>query len=97
MITLLIPTALRAFTDRKSSVEVDGATVAAALEAFTAAYPDIRQHIYDELGELRTFINIFVGEANIKNTGGLHTKLEPGASVMLVPAIAGGSSGGRFL
>ncbi|MDR3271668.1 MAG: MoaD/ThiS family protein [Peptococcaceae bacterium] len=94
MITLLIPTALRAFTDRTSEVEVEGATVGAALEALAVQYPDIRQHLYDESGELRSFINIFVGESNIKHTGGLDTSLAPGASVMLVPAIAGGALGG---
>ncbi|MDR3209581.1 MAG: MoaD/ThiS family protein [Oscillospiraceae bacterium] len=94
VVTLLIPTALRAFTERKAEVRVEGATVGAALEALASEYPDIRQHLYDDDGALRAFINIFVGENNIKNTGGLNTALTPGATVVLVPAIAGGSFAG---
>jgi len=89
MVTILIPTALRAFTDRQSEVQVDGATVGEAVAALAAAHPDIKQHLYQN-GELRSFINIFVGEDNIKNLDGLDTKLAPGTEIMLVPAIAGG-------
>jgi adenylyltransferase/sulfurtransferase len=98
-VTILIPTALRAFTDRKSEVEAEGATVGEAIRAFADAYPDIKQHLYqtgdagtpgDHSGELRSFINVFLGETNIKNLDGLDTKATPGDTIMLVPAIAGG-------
>ncbi|MDR3336574.1 MAG: MoaD/ThiS family protein [Treponema sp.] len=88
-VSILIPTALRAFTDRNSEVSVEGAAVGEAIAALAEKYPDIRQHLYKE-GELRSFINIFVGETNIKNLQGLDTALSPGAEIMLVPAIAGG-------
>ncbi|WP_010262589.1 MoaD/ThiS family protein [Treponema primitia] len=89
-VTLLIPTALRNFTDRKSEVTVEGATVGEAIRNFADAYPDIKQHLYQET-ELRSFINVFVGETNIKALQGLDTKVADGSTIMLVPAIAGGT------
>ena len=95
-VTILIPTALRNFTDRKSEVSVEGATVGEAIKNFAYAYPDIKQHLYQE-GEqgspeaLRSFINVFVEENNIKNLQGLLTKVAAGGTIMLVPAIAGGA------
>jgi adenylyltransferase/sulfurtransferase len=90
-VTLLIPTALRNFTDRKSEVIVEGVTVGEAIRNFADAYPDIKQHLYQGT-ELRSFINVFVGENNIKNLQGLDTKIAEGETLMLVPAIAGGGT-----
>jgi adenylyltransferase/sulfurtransferase len=89
-ITIQIPTALRAFTERKSEVTVEASTVKEALNHLTESFPDIRQHLYQGT-ELRSFINIFVEEKNIKKLQGLDTPLADGNTVMLVPAIAGGS------
>jgi adenylyltransferase/sulfurtransferase len=88
-VNILIPTALRTFTDRASEVSVEGATVGQAIGALAEKYPDIKQHLYKE-GELRSFINIFIGETNIKNLQGLDTPVAPDAQIVLVPAIAGG-------
>lgn len=90
MKTLLIPTALRGFVDGQSSVDVQGATVGEALIDLTAKYPDIKRHIYEDGGELRSFINVYSGEDNIKALQGLDTPVGDGAELMLVPAIAGG-------
>jgi molybdopterin converting factor small subunit len=92
-VTLLIPTALRGFTDQKTELEVTGNTVGAAISSLTSLYPDLRRHLYEDSGKLRSFINVFVGETNIKATGGLDTPLADGSVVMLVPAIAGGAEG----
>jgi adenylyltransferase/sulfurtransferase len=94
-ITILVPTALRSFTERKSEISVQGATVGEAIGALAEAYPDLRRHLYQddsnsETEELRSFINVFVGETNIKNLQGLKTALAAGDTIMLVPAIAGG-------
>jgi adenylyltransferase/sulfurtransferase len=88
-VNILIPTALRIFTDRNAEISVEGATVGQAVVALAEKYPDIKQHLYKE-GELRSFINIFVGDTNIKNLQGLDTAVAPDAQIMLVPAIAGG-------
>jgi len=92
MKTLLIPTALRGFVDGKASVEVSGATVGEALAALADKHPDIRRHIYEDDGGLRPFINVYLGEDNVKALEGLATPVADGAELMLVPAIAGGSN-----
>jgi adenylyltransferase/sulfurtransferase len=88
-VIIQIPTALRGFTDRKSEVEVEGRTVGEAVNALAEQYPDLRKHLYQGK-DLRSFINVFVGETNIKKLEGLDTRLSGGETVMLVPAIAGG-------
>jgi adenylyltransferase/sulfurtransferase len=75
-------------------VSVEGATVGEALQNFAAAYPDIKQHLYQR-DELRSFINVFVEENNIKNLQGLDTKVAAGGTIMLAPAIAGGADAQR--
>ena len=89
-VTILIPTALRSFVDRKSEIEVEGSTVGEALANLAAQYPDLKHQIYEDDVKLRGFVNVFVDGTNIKKLNGLETKLAQGASVMLVPAIAGG-------
>ncbi|MDR2071042.1 MAG: MoaD/ThiS family protein [Treponema sp.] len=89
-VTIQIPTALRNFTDRQGEVAVEGATAGAAIAALADRYPDIRQHLYQDNGGIRSFINIFAGDTNIKKLQGLDTPLSDGAVLMLVPAIAGG-------
>jgi adenylyltransferase/sulfurtransferase len=89
-VTIQIPTALRVFTDRKSDITAEGATAGEAIRYFADAYPDIAGHLYDEHGELRSFINVYLGDSNIKNLNGLDTPLKDGDVLMLVPAIAGG-------
>jgi adenylyltransferase/sulfurtransferase len=69
--------------------------VGGAINALVELYPDLRQHLYQEEGPqerpaLRSFINVFVGETNIRKLEGLDTGLSDGETIMLVPAIAGG-------
>jgi adenylyltransferase/sulfurtransferase len=98
-VTIQIPSALRNFTERQGEVKVEGATVGAAIAALAAAYPDLKPHLFQDDGGLRSFINVFVEvskgdpDTNIKKLQGLETALAPGAVIMLVPAIAGGTCG----
>ncbi len=89
-VTILIPSALRAFVDRKSEVEAEGATVGEALADLAAEYPDLKHQIYEDDTKLRGFVNVFVDGTNIKKLDGLATPVAAGAVVTLVPAIAGG-------
>jgi adenylyltransferase/sulfurtransferase len=89
-ITIQVPTALRSFTDRQGEVKVEGGSVGAAVAALAAAYPALKGHLFQDDGGLRSFINVFVGDTNIKKLQGLDTPLADGAVIMLVPAIAGG-------
>jgi molybdopterin converting factor small subunit len=89
-ITLQIPTALRAFTDRKAEVTLEGKTVGEIVHALADHYPDIRPHLFDETGKPRSFINFYVGGKNIRGLGGLEAEIADGETLTLVPAIAGG-------
>jgi molybdopterin converting factor small subunit len=89
-VTLLIPTALRNFTERKSALKLEAATVREAIALLADKYPDITPHLYEENGQLRSYINIYIGESNINSLGGLDLKVSDGDTIMIVPAIAGG-------
>jgi len=89
-VSILVPAALRAYTERQAEIEVNGSTVGEAVADLAAKYPDIRKHLYKDDENLREFINVYIGDTNIKETGGLKTPVKDGDSVMLVPAIAGG-------
>ena len=89
-VSVLIPSALRAFVDRQSEIEAEGATVGEALAQVAAQYPDLKHQIYEDDTKLRGFVNVFVDGTNIKKLNGLDTPVNSGATVMIVPAIAGG-------
>ena len=88
---ILIPTALRQFTEGLSEVEVGGNTAGEAINELAAKYPDIKNHLFNDKDALRSFINVYVNEENIKQKQGLDTPVGDGDTVMLVPSIAGGS------
>jgi MoaD family protein len=92
-VTLFIPTALRGFTERNAELSLEAATVGELISALTQKYPDLRTHLLDEKGELRPFVNVFVGEINIQSRGGFAFPLKDGDVVTLIPAIAGGARG----
>ena len=91
MATLRIPTPLRAYTGGNSEVTVTGGKMSEALNDLTAQFPAIKPHLFNEGGELRPFVNLFVGESNIRDLQGLETPLKDGDKIMLIPSIAGGS------
>ncbi|MCC7129852.1 MAG: molybdopterin synthase sulfur carrier subunit [Anaerolineae bacterium UTCFX2] len=90
MPTLRIPTPLRAYTTGQSEVQVEGATVSEALDNLIAIHPALKPHLYSDSEELRPFVNLFLGEENIKELQGLATPLKSDDRLMLVPSIAGG-------
>ena len=89
MASIRIPSPLRAYTEEQAIVEVGGETIGAALEDLTTRYPDLRQHLY-EGQELRTFVNIFLGDEDIRFLDGLDTGIDAGDSLRIIPSIAGG-------
>lgn len=91
MTTLRIPTPLRTYTGGNSEVAVSGVKVAEALNDLTTQFPPIRPHLFNEAGELRPFVNLFVGESNIRDLQGLDTPIQDGDKILLIPSIAGGS------
>ena len=92
MTTLRIPTPLRSYTSGKSEVDVGGVKISEALNDLATQYPAIKPHLFNEGGELRPFVNLFVGENNIKDLQGVDTSIKDGDRIMLIPSIAGGKN-----
>jgi MoaD family protein len=90
-ITLEIPTALRPFANKQSSVNFDAATVGEALKHLTATYGDLRKHLYTEDGRIRSFVNIYVNDEDIRYLEKENTPIKDGDTISIVPSIAGGT------
>jgi sulfur-carrier protein len=92
-VTFLIPAALREFTGARGTVQVEsvGGTVADALAALWRVFPGVRDRVINEQEQVRQHINIFVGNENIRYTGGLTTPLTDGSFITIVPAVSGGA------
>ena len=91
MINVRIPTPLRPMTGGKSEVEIAGNTVSEIIDNLGSAHPGIKERVYDEQGEVRRFINIYVNEEDIRFLTGKDTPLKDGDEVSIIPAIAGGT------
>ena len=88
---VLIPTPLRPYTDQKDTVEVDGSTVGELLAALTSRYGDLRRHLYSDEGKLRSFVNVYVNDDDIRYLNRESTPLKAGDVVSIVPSVAGGA------
>jgi len=84
-----IPTQLRAVTDNEAEAEVDGGTVGEVLDALFERFADLRDRICDD-GDLRRFVNVYVGGEDIRFLSGLETEVSDGDEVTILPAVAGG-------
>jgi molybdopterin synthase sulfur carrier subunit len=89
-VKLRIPTPLRRLAGGASELSVEGSTVKEALEALERDYPGFRERLYDESGEIRRFVNIYVAGEDIRFLKGVDTPLKEGEEVSIVPAVAGG-------
>jgi adenylyltransferase/sulfurtransferase len=90
-ITIVIPTPLRQFAGGNSEVEVQAATAGEALEKLTSEYAGLRKHLYNEQDSLRNFVNVYVGDEDIRHLDGPETQVKDGETIMIVPSIAGGN------
>lgn len=89
MASIKIPTPLRAYTEYQATVTLEGATVGEVLQNLATAYPDIKPHLFNG-DSLRTFVNIFLGDEDVRFLNGLDTAITPDASLRIIPSIAGG-------
>jgi adenylyltransferase/sulfurtransferase len=87
---ILIPTPLRAYTAKKDAVEVGGQTIGEALGDLTTQFTDLRPHLFTEEGKLRSFVNVYVNDEDIRYLQRDRTPLKPGDVVSIVPSVAGG-------
>lgn len=85
-----IPTQLRDLVGGASSVDAEGATVGEALESLFAVHDELRDRLFAEDGQLRRFVNIYVGGDDIRSQDGLETAVPAGGELTILPAVAGG-------
>ena len=88
--TVRIPTILRTFTSGAGEVTADGSTLREVLDNLEASFPGIRDRIIDEQGALRRFVNVYVGDDDVRFIGGLDAEVPDGARISIIPAVAGG-------
>ncbi len=91
MTTVRVPTPLRPYTGGLKEIEVEGATVAAALRDLVRRWPAVRSHLFDDGGRLRPYVNVFVNDQDIRALQGEATPLADGDRLMILPSIAGGA------
>ena len=90
MTTLRIPTPLRPYAEGQSEISVQGLTVGEALNDLVTQYPALRKHLFAETNELRPFVNLFLGDEDVRHLQGVDTPLKDGDKLMIIPSIAGG-------
>ena len=88
-----IPTPLRVYSNKQDTVSVNAATVGEALDALTTKHPDLRKHLYSDEGKLRSFVNVYLNDEDIRYLGKDATPAADADTLSLVPSIAGGASG----
>ena len=90
MSKIKIPSQLRSQTDNLDEIQVEASTVGEALQELINKYPKLADHIYDQDGKLRRYVNIYLGDEDIRFLDFLDTQIKENAEISLVPAIAGG-------
>lgn len=85
-----IPTPLRKLTNDQELVEVNAATIGAAILELQTRFPGIKERLVDDNGEVRRFVNVYVNEEDIRFLQNQHTPLKDGDEISIIPAIAGG-------
>jgi sulfur-carrier protein adenylyltransferase/sulfurtransferase len=93
MAKILIPTPLRQYAGKQDAVQLAGKTVGEVLQSLTSQYSDLRRHLYNDEGKLRSFVNVYVNDEDIRYLSKEATPLKDGDTVSIVPSIAGGSAG----
>ena len=90
MATVRVPTQLRTLSGGDAEVAVEGDTVGEVLAALEAAHPGFQDRLFDEAGQLRRFVNVFVADEDVRFLQGLDTKVTGDQTVSIIPAVAGG-------
>jgi sulfur-carrier protein len=90
-VKVIIPTPLRAYAGKQESVEVKAATVSEALAALTSQFSELKKHLFSDDGRLRSFVNVYVNDEDIRYLQKEQTPVRDGDTVSIVPSIAGGA------
>ena len=89
-VTVRIPTTMRPLASGSSTVQVQGSSLAEVLADLDATYPGFNDRLFDETGNLRKFVNVFVADDDVRYLEGLATVVPDGETVSIIPAVAGG-------
>jgi molybdopterin converting factor small subunit len=89
-VTIQIPTPLRRFTSDQGDVEVEGATVGEAMKDLVRRHPALERHLYADDGALRSFVNLFLNDEDVRHLGREATPIAAGDTLSIIPSIAGG-------
>ncbi|HUN24054.1 MAG TPA: MoaD/ThiS family protein [Anaerolineales bacterium] len=90
MAVIRIPSPLRPYAGGKTEIPVAGETVGAALADLAGQFPDLRKHLYNESGELRPFVNVFLGSEDVRHLQGVDTPISEATQLRIIPSVAGG-------
>jgi sulfur-carrier protein len=91
MPSVKVPPVLRQHTGGATEVAVEGETVGAVLEALVAEHPDTKEQLFSEEGELNRFVNVYLNDEDVRVLDGLGTAVADSDTIMILPAMAGGS------
>jgi len=91
MATIIIPTPLRKFTNNTSKLQIKGGSIKEVINELTLNFPDLKKNLLDDAGHLRSFVNIFVGNNDIRNLQQEDTAVKEDTVISIIPAIAGGA------
>jgi len=89
-ITVRIPTALRTYASNEAKTQLEAKTVGEALDALIVAHPGLREHLMEDSGEVRSFVNVFLGETDVRDLQGPQTAVNDGDTLLIIPSVAGG-------
>jgi sulfur-carrier protein len=92
MATIIIPTPLRKFTNNTARININADNIKGVVDELTLNFPDLKKHLLDEHGNIRSFVNVFVGDEDIRNLEKEQTLIKDDTVVSIVPAIAGGKA-----
>jgi molybdopterin converting factor small subunit len=90
-VKVMIPTPLRAYANKQDSIQLQAATVGEALSALTNQFAELKKHLYSDDGRLRSFVNVYVNDEDIRYLQKDQTPVRDGDVVSIVPSIAGGA------
>ena len=90
MATVIIPTPLRKFSNNTARLQVKAGTIEQTVNELTLNFPDLKKHLLDEQGQIRSYVNIFVGDDDIRDLQKEQTPIHENTVISIIPAIAGG-------
>ena len=90
-VKVIIPTPLRVYAGKRDSAEISASTVGDALGGLTSQFTDLRKHLFTEDGKLRSFVNVYLNDEDIRYLAKESTPTKDGDTISIVPSIAGGS------